>query len=87
MTDGYRMSGPHLIKLQDKNIRVQLEYHSPPKKEAKGRANEISLYQLSDRSKDEVKPVKKIRNLNSYKSIKRVKLTKASPYYYRAKIE
>lgn len=87
MSDGHRMSGPHIIKLNDKNIKVQLEYHSPPKKEPKARVREITLYQLLERNRDEHKSEKKIRNLNSMKSNIRIKLSKPSPFFYNGKIE
>lgn len=87
MKEGQRLKGPHVIRLQNRRVEVQLEYHSPPKKERTAKGKDETVVRRLGKEEEGGRSSKKILHLNSFKSIKRMPLANTSPFYYLKVIE
>jgi hypothetical protein len=87
MKEGQRLKGPHVIRLQNRRVEVQLEYHSPPKNERTAQGKDEGLPRRLGKEEEGVRSSKKILHLKSFKSIKRMPLTNTSPFCYLKTIE
>lgn len=87
MKEGQRLKGPHVIRLYNRRVEIQIEYHSPLRKEKKTKDKDEGPLRRPGKEEEGGRSSKKILHLNSFKSIKRMPLANNSPFYYLKAIE